>query len=184
MGIAPAAISRLASHALRHEPGSYGLSLDAEGWVEIDELLTALHAQGPEWFEVDRASLELMIATSAKKRHEIKGDRIRALYGHSVTAEINYVEGVPPEILFHGTSALAWESIRVEGLRPMNRQRVHLAVDVETATAVGSRKDSSPMILAVRAQDAQLAGSTFWIANETIWLSDHVPASYLTLSDR
>jgi putative RNA 2'-phosphotransferase len=77
-------LSRLVSYALRHEPWLYELELDDEGWVLVDELLVAIHEHGPRWARVDRADLEDMIESSTKRRHEIDGCRIRALYDHSV----------------------------------------------------------------------------------------------------
>jgi putative RNA 2'-phosphotransferase len=35
----------------------------------------------------------------------------------------------PPAILYHGTSPSAAKNIMSEGLRPMNRQYVHLSTD-------------------------------------------------------
>ena len=37
--------SRVASHALRHEPWLYELDLDDDGWVATDALLAALRGE-------------------------------------------------------------------------------------------------------------------------------------------
>ncbi|WP_189534180.1 RNA 2'-phosphotransferase [Paludibacterium paludis] len=42
-------LSRTASHALRHEPWLYELELDDKGWVPVEELLSALRSEKPEW---------------------------------------------------------------------------------------------------------------------------------------
>lgn len=42
-------VSRVASHALRHEPWLYELELDEAGWVTIEALLTALRAERSAW---------------------------------------------------------------------------------------------------------------------------------------
>ena len=34
-------LSKLVSHALRHEPAAYGLKLDADGWVALDAFIAA-----------------------------------------------------------------------------------------------------------------------------------------------
>jgi putative RNA 2'-phosphotransferase len=39
------AISRMLSHALRHEPWLYELELDAEGWMLVEAALAALRAE-------------------------------------------------------------------------------------------------------------------------------------------
>jgi hypothetical protein len=77
-------LSRTISHALRHDPAAYGLQLDAEGWAQLDDLIAALRRVKPGWGALDRDDLAQMMAIATKQRHEIVGDRIRAVYGHSV----------------------------------------------------------------------------------------------------
>jgi putative RNA 2'-phosphotransferase len=173
-------LSRLVSHALRHEPWVYELELDEEGWAMIAELLTAIHEQGPQWTQVDRDDLVDMIASSVKQRHEIDGERIRALYGHSVPGRIAKFEAEPPVHLFHGTSAQAWMTIQRDGLKPMRRQFVHLSADVATAEQVGRRKSATPLILVIRAKRAHDRGTRFWRGNDVIWLADSVLPDYLS----
>lgn len=174
-------LSRVVSHALRHEPWVYELELDDAGWVSVDDLLTALRELGTHWADVTRDDLKQLIATSAKRRHELDGDRIRALYGHSVPGRIVRTEAVPPEVLFHGTSPSAWTTIQAQGLVPMGRQSVHLSADVDTALAVGRRKAREPVLLRVLAGQAHRDGIRFWQGNELVWLADTVPAEYLRL---
>ena len=173
------ALSKTVSHALRHEPWVYELELDEAGWVPLDALLRALRDLR-RWRDVRYDDLVRMVASSAKRRYEIDGDRIRALYGHSVPGRIALVSADPPEVLFHGTSPAAWASIRERGLVPMGRQYVHLSVDVETARQVGRRKSAEPVLLRVRAGAAARDGVRFWQGNEMTWLADGVPAEYLT----
>lgn len=95
-------LSRTVSLILRHEPWLYELELDEQGWVPINALLGAIRTKGALWQSVERADLIQMIEKSPKERHEISGDRIRALYGHSVPGRIARTEASPPERLFHG----------------------------------------------------------------------------------
>jgi putative RNA 2'-phosphotransferase len=178
--VSPTQLSRLVSHAMRHEPWLYELELDDEGWVPIDSLLTAIHEQGPQWSQVDRDDLIRMIASSSKQWHEVDGERVRALYGHSVPGRVARIEAQPPEQLFHGTSPQAWMVIQRSGLRPMGRQYVHMSVDVATAEQVGRRKFSPPVILVVQAQQAQAAETRFWRGNEQVWLADYVSPDYVS----
>lgn len=183
MTASSADLSRLVSHALRHEPWLYELELDAEGWVGVDQLVDAIRRTGPEWGEVDRSAVEHMVASSSKRRHELEGDRIRALYGHSLPAVIRKVAAKPPARLFHGTSPEAWSQIRETGLVPMGRQYVHLSTNVETASAVGHRKSPAPKILRVDASAAHAACVAFYEGNERVWLADLVPAAFITIND-
>ena len=172
-------ISRAVSHALRHEPWVYELELDDEGWVDLEALVVALRGQGPGWLGVDRAALKAMIETSPKQRHELAGERIRALYGHSVPGRLSRAVGMPPAQLFHGTSPQAWELIRVTGLEPMGRQFVHLSTDLETAVQVGRRKAPEPQLLVIDSGAAYGAGVQFRVGNEVVWLAEAVPAEFV-----
>ena len=174
-------ISKKVSYALRHAPEEYGLDLDAEGFVSIDTLLTAINARHPNRQSATREDLEEIIATSDKRRHEIVGNRIRALYGHSIAATIERVPSAPPSILYHGTTHKALSSIMEGGLKPMGRQLVHLSTDIEMATSVGIRRDRNPVILRIDAAMAHAEGIVFYRGNDRVWLAESVPAQYLTV---
>ncbi|MEN9665337.1 MAG: hypothetical protein RLZZ326_1700, partial [Planctomycetota bacterium] len=99
-----AELSRVLSHALRHEPWQYDIEIDASGWVGLPELIEMLRTKRPEWSDLTEADLEDMIRDSSKGRHEIHDGRIRALYGHSIPGRLVRSQVPPPEMLYHGTS--------------------------------------------------------------------------------
>ena len=68
-----------------------------------------------------------------------------------------------------------------EGLKPMNRQYVHLSQDKETAYLVGSRHDQNPVILQIDAYKAYQDGIAFYLGNETVWLSEALPSQYIKM---
>ena len=171
-------LSRVVSHALRHEPWLYELELDEAGWVSVQSLVGALRLERG-WSSLTAGDVEAMVVGAGKQRHEIRGGRIRALYGHSLPGRIDRVPAAPPVELFHGTSLAAAEAIRVDGLQPMGRQFVHLSVDRDTARAVGARKAPEPVILAVAARQAVAAGVAFYAGSEKVWLADSVPARFV-----
>lgn len=96
-------LSKEVSYALRHAPWEYELELDKNGWVPIDQLLQALN-QSNEWQTVKLDDLKVMIEKSEKKRHKIKENSIRALYGQSIPMKIVKEEAIPPKVLYHGTA--------------------------------------------------------------------------------
>ena len=140
--------SKTISYALRHNPTEFGLTLDTEGWVDYDELIAALAKHMPPVY-LTKDDIVAIIAGSDKKRFEILNGKIRATYGHSTAGKIKFEPSVPPKILFHGTARRFVSSIEQEGLKPMNRQYVHLSSDLDTAVRVGKRHDSQPMIFEV-----------------------------------
>jgi putative RNA 2'-phosphotransferase len=171
-------LSKVLSHALRHEPWLYELELDDEGWASLDAVLGALREERAEWRDLSRADVERMIESSSKRRHEVVGDRIRALYGHSVPGKLRRERRTPPAVLFHGTSPEAAKVIMHDGLKPMSRHYVHLSVDMATAREVGLRKSRTPVLIEIDARRAHEAGVAFYEGNEKVWLADVVSACF------
>lgn len=172
------AISKAMSHALRHDPGAYGLAPDSQGWVTADDLVTALTGRGglPA---LDAAAIAHVVASSDKQRFELADGRVRARYGHSLGERVDHAAAVPPEILYHGTARRFVAAILAEGLRPMARQHVHLSATEELATIVGRRRDADPAILTVAARVAHDAGVVFHDAGNGVWLSGPLPAAFV-----
>ena len=130
--------SKLLSLILRHDPAKAGLTLDASGWVLIDDLLSGLdRIKRP----ISRELLEKVVKDNDKKRFTISDDglRIRAAQGHSVSVSLGLEAVVPPDELYHGTATRFLDAILSSGLKPMSRQHVHLSADIVTATKVGQR---------------------------------------------
>ena len=170
-------LSREVSYALRHAPWQYELELDENGWVSVEQLLTALK-ENSQWESVTIEDLEHIIECSDKKRHELVDGRIRALYGHSVPKKIVKESAEPPVILFHGTARRFLESIENKGILPKGRQYVHLSNDIETALQVGKRHDDKPIILEIDAKRAWDEGVKFYLGNDKVWLADSIPSKY------
>ncbi|RPD47604.1 RNA 2'-phosphotransferase [Hymenobacter sediminis] len=172
-------LSKLLSLVLRHEPARLGLTLDAQGWVEVDTLLTQAKAhQVP----LTRENLLYIVETNAKQRFRLSDDqqRIRASQGHSVEVELGYAPVAPPTVLYHGTATRHQATILQNGLQKMSRQQVHLSADVATAQQVGGRH-GKPVVLVVAAARMHADGYAFYQADNGVWLTDEVPAQYLQL---
>lgn len=152
------ALSKRLSLVLRHDPAHLGLTLDAGGWVSVDDLLRQLAAHGTP---VTREALDALVASNDKQRFALVDGRIRANQGHSVPVDLGLVPRVPPDVLFHGTATRSLDAILREGLRPMSRQHVHLSADRETAVRVGQRH-GRPVVLGVDAAALHAAGTVFW----------------------
>ena len=171
--------SKFLSYVLRHEPQAIGLVLDSEGWGDIEALIAGAMRQGRA---LDRALIEEVVATSEKKRFSIStdGSRIRAVQGHSSSnVDRSFGAKVPPQRLFHGTTARSLESIRHEGLKPGKRHYVHLSADEHTARTVGQRH-GSPVVLAVNVALMHQHGFVFHQAENGVWLIASVPPQFLS----
>jgi putative RNA 2'-phosphotransferase len=170
--------SRLLSLILRHKPETVGVTLDSEGWVEIDVLLAALAARGNG---MSRSSLESVVASNDKKRFAISDDgtRIRAVQGHSVQVDLGLRKAIPPKTLYHGTVDRFMDAIQEDGLKPMTRHHVHLSADRHTAFKVGSRRGKA-VILEVDAARMADDGQEFFLSENGVWLTELVEPGYLT----
>lgn len=171
-------ISKFLSYVLRHRPDSINISLDTEGWVNIDELLKQAQQHGKA---ITHSLLKEIVQTNDKQRFIISedGTRIRANQGHSIPVDLKLQPKNPPAYLYHGTAQKYLDSIMTQGLKKRNRQHVHLSFEKETAIKVGSRH-GKVVILKIAAQDMQRAGHSFYRSENNVWLTDHVPVEFLT----
>lgn len=172
-------LSKTMAHALRHAPQNYGLTLDEEGWTDVEDLIKGLKAHSKRFKDVNIKDLQTVIESSNKKRFEIKDGKIRATYGHSLPSKIKKKPAVPPEILYHGTTSKAAKSILESGLKPMGRQYVHLSLDKKSAYQVGLRRTQKPVILKILARRAYENNINFYKEKDGIWLSDFIPAEFI-----
>lgn len=164
------------SYVLRHNPQKFNLKLDSFGFVEIDGLIKALKTVHP-W--INAYHIREVVKTCPKGRFEIKGNKIRARYGHSQPVKQSSGAVSPPELLYHGTSRGAIEKIKRRGILSMNRQKVHLSKTRQEAYNVGLRKDNNPVILRINAQKAFQDGIKFF-QEGNVFLAEKIPPEYLT----
>lgn len=173
--------SKFLSLVLRHQPEVIGLRLDAQGWANVDELLTKTADQG-----LNRALLEQIVAESDKQRFAFSpdGNLIRANQGHSLPVDLALVPQSPPERLFHGTARRHQAAIFASGLEKRQRQHVHLSADIATAQAVGSRYDHQPLLLSIDSQGMVADGHVFYCSANGVWLSEHIPPEYIQICEQ
>lgn len=170
--------SKFLSFVLRHHPESIGITLDQEGWADINALISGATKDGKI---IDRELIFSIVENSDKKRFTISsnGLAIRAAQGHS-TEQVNlsYEEKLPPEFLYHGTATRFMDTIKVQGLVPGVRQYVHLSADEETAIAVGQRH-GKPVVLKIEALSMYKQGFIFHQADNDVWLTKIVPVEFI-----
>lgn len=172
-------ISKFLSLVLRHQPQAARLTLDSAGWVAVDDLLRGCASAG---VRITRAQLEEIVAQSDKQRFAFNEDRtrVRANQGHSVEVDLAYSPAVPPDVLYHGTADRLLDAIRAQGLLKGRRHHVHLSVERATAVAVG-RRHGRPVVFIVAAGAMHRAGHAFFRSANGVWLTEHVPASFLSV---
>lgn len=169
--------SKTLSYWLRHRPDEAGLTLDASGWADADDVLAALVRAG---LPGDIDALLLVVEENDKQRFELSPDlqRIRARQGHSVEVDLDLAPATPPATLYHGTVERFLDAIMADGLRKMRRHHVHLSATLETAQRVGSRRGRA-IILVVDAAAMTTDGAVFYVTGNGVWLTDAVAPRYL-----
>ncbi|MBN9385315.1 MAG: RNA 2'-phosphotransferase [Chitinophagaceae bacterium] len=170
-------ISRFLSLVLRHKPDEIDLRLDEHGWADVGDLIAKSIVAGKVFTSQD---LEEIVAANDKQRFAYNEDRskIRANQGHSIDVELQLEAKDPPEQLFHGTVERFLPAIRVKGLLKMNRHHVHMSHDRATAEKVGERRGEA-IILTVRSEEMNKDGFTFYLSDNGVWLTEHVPVKYI-----
>jgi len=167
--------SKFMSLVLRHKPEKIGITLDDQGWTDFNTLVE----KSPNW--MTRQLILQAVAENNKKRFAMSedGKRIRASQGHSVKVNLGYQPSEPPEYLYHGSYPKVREAIEREGLKKMERHHVHLSPDPQTAHTVGLRRGGRPIMFKVQAGRMFRDGFEFFVSDNGVWLTDHVPPEYL-----
>ncbi len=168
-------ISKFMSLVLRHAPEEAGLVLDDNGWVDFDQLCRVIETR----FHAPKPDVERIVAENPKKRFTLEGNRIRAAQGHSVAIDLDLSPTAPPDILYHGTKLEFLGPIFEQGLKSQSRQHVHLSKDIATARIVAARRKGADAILAVDSATMAKDGTLFFLSENGVWLTSHVPSRYL-----
>jgi putative RNA 2'-phosphotransferase len=172
-------LGRVMTGILRHFPEKYNLVVDPKGWIELPKLVQSInsHHRGYHWLRVHH--LVAIAESDPKGRYEVKDDRIRATYGHTVEVELDLpTENIPDALFFPVTPDEAAIVLEV-GLKPSDRRKVHLSRTAGDAHAAGAVRTPEPVILEVDAMKARGDGIVIMQAGKTVFLVDQVPASYL-----
>jgi putative RNA 2'-phosphotransferase len=172
-------LSKRLSYILRHNPDRFNVSLDKEGWTNIDSILDALH-NFPDLIDLKKEDLLYLVSSQTKRRFQISKNKIKAIYGHTVPI-LKKNPMKPPDILYHGTSPKFVKSIMNHGLLKMKRQYVHLSIDLDTAIETGKRKDRNPIIIKIDSKIAYDEGILFYKGSDKVWLSENLLPRFLKI---
>jgi putative RNA 2'-phosphotransferase len=167
-------IGKKISYLLRHN--SEDLVMDKNGYVDVQSLLNKLN--------IDMEILDYIVETNDKKRfvYDESKEKIRASQGHSIKVDVGLKAVRPPRVLYQGTSPENYQKIlKSTGLEKMNRLHVHLSHEKETAYNVGKRhsKRDKPIILEINSAAMYADGFKFYLSENGVWLTDHVPLKYI-----
>lgn len=164
--------SKKLSWLLRHGATEASLPMDAAGWASATDVMRFLN--------LDRPTLELIVAQNTKKRLQLIGDRIRCCQGHSMASmpvtlealEASWTPYAGDDVIWHGTRLDVLPAIDQTGLNAGRRTHVHLAAALDST--VGKRSAVAVM-LAVSAERQRAAGFPVFAAPNGVLLARRVP---------
>ena len=178
-------ISKFISLILRHKPEAINITLNDQGWANVQNLLEGMHQQKKNCTLND---LIVVVDDDSKGRYSFNDDKtmIRANQGHSldyINLELKPLElREIPNWLYHGTNSRAIKDIMEQGLQPMGRQYVHLSDNIETAKTVGDRrltKDTVTKIFKISTIEAVNDGIQFYKSENGVYLVETIPPHLL-----
>lgn len=172
-------VSKFLSYILRHNPYNFGLQPDEYGFVDLEKVIEILQTKFPKF---DACRFRKLILNEFQERFEVRENKIRARYGHTIEVKPLGMEENIPNVLYHGTARRNLKSILTEGLKSQRRKFVHLSTDKQSALRVGKRYDSQPVILKIDVRKAKSKGVKFWKEGNVVVATD-VPAECIQIEE-
>lgn len=172
-------LGRILTGVLRHFPDRYGLQVDAHGWIELAQIARAVSQRHPQYHWLRPHHLVAIAETDAKGRYEVRGDRVRATYGHTLEIDLDLPTDDVPEFLYYPVTPEEEAIVLEVGLRPSDRRKVHLSKTAADAAAAGRVRTPEPTILEVDTHRAHAQGIVILRAGKTVYLVDQVPADLI-----
>jgi len=169
-------LGKFVSGVLRHFPQKFGLEIDENGWVSFEDL-ARLVSRKYRW--ANRWVLKALVYSDEKKRYEIRGDKIRARYGHSIDVKLNDMPEAQEDTLYYGTSEEEANRMMEIGIKPVNQAYVHLSTTIEKSLEVASLRTRNPIIFEIDAKRARADGIRILKANDSIALAKEIPSKYI-----
>ena len=167
-------LSKLLSLMLRHRPQEFDLEVDGQGFADLDRVVSALQKKDDS---ICVSDVEGIVDGTEKKRFEIVEGKIRARYGHSFRVDLGLDPAEPPEALYKGVHPRELEATLASGLKPFDRQYVHLSYEADVAAQLGRGGNA---VVKIDATSAHAAGVEFFDCGPTM-LTELVPSDFLTL---
>ena len=169
-------LGRFISGVLRHFPDKFGLEMDENGWVDFEKLVRVV-SRRYKW--ANRWLIKAMVYSDWKKRYELKDNKIRARYGHSVDVKLTDYPIAEEDVLYYGTGEEEAQRLLEIGIKPVNQAYVHLSTTIEKSEEVARLRTDEPIILEIDAKKAREDGIRIIKANDFIALAKEIPPKYI-----
>ncbi|PSV00725.1 RNA 2'-phosphotransferase [Photobacterium kishitanii] len=172
---------RLLTFILRHKPEDAGVTLNDQGWCDIEPLLKNL--KKGQQNKITLNELFELVENDDESRFQISpdGKEIRCLQGHSLSyVKIDFVTVKPEFNLFHGTSDVGIKGIMNDkSIKRMSRNFVQLTDDIRKAKKIGARH-GSPVIIKIDTRSMNRDNIAIFKSENGVFLTNNVPAMYFS----
>ena len=177
-------LARMLALVLRHAPEKFDLEMDINGWIDVKDIIRQFKQSGGTRFHWLRPHhFRAIVETDQKGRYEVRGNTIRATYGHTVEIELDLPTDNIPDALYFPCDPEQTENLLDVGISPGGRAHVHLSASIRSAAEAGHVHFPLPTILEVDTAQMNAAGETIWHAGITVYLTENVPAQYISVID-
>ncbi len=176
-------LGRTLAGILRHFPERYGLDMNEHGWVDLNELVTAITVRQNKLRFVKTHHIMGLIQTDLKGRYQFGEGKVRATYGHSFEVELDLPTVEIPDILFYPSTKEEYNMLLESGLKPTDRKMVHLSGTLESALEAGRVRVLDPVILEIDAKKAVKKGSVIQKAGKTVYIVKEMPSKFLSVHE-
>ena len=176
-------LARKLALVLRHAPEKFELEMDINGWIDIKDIIRQFKKGNKRFHWLRPHHFTAIAETDPKGRYEVRGNTIRATYGHTVEIELDLPTDNIPDALYFPCDPEQAENLLEVGISPSGRAHVHLSATIRNAAEAGHVHFKLPTILEVDTAQMHAAGETIWHAGVTVYLTENVPAQYLSVVD-
>jgi putative RNA 2'-phosphotransferase len=97
-------IGRTMAGVLRHFPERYGLTMDEQGWIDLEQFVTAVQARQRMFRWLKTHHIMAVIETDPKGRYQFREGKIRATYAHSIEVKLDLPTRDIPDVLYYPTT--------------------------------------------------------------------------------
>ncbi len=173
-------IGRMMALILRHQPDKFNLTMDGRGWIDLEDFVEAIRRARPQYSRWLRtAHIEAVVETDEKGRYQIDGGMIRATYAHSVNVNLDDLPEAQVDHLYFPVSEEELDLVLESGLRPSDRNMIHLSATPDKAYSAGRVHIADPILLEVDVKASTDAGNFIFRAGKTVYITEAVEADHL-----
>ena len=174
-------MARKLALVLRHAPEKFELDMDINGWIDVRDIVKKFKDGRRRQHWLRPHHIRAISETDPKGRYEVRGNTIRATYGHTVEIELDLPSSDIPDSLFYPCDPAESENLLELGISPGDRSHVHLSSTIRFAAEAGRFHHENPTILEVDTARMTASGETIWHAGISVYLTDSVSGEYLSI---